>query len=213
MSSGAGVARPHVSSRAGDRGSVRDVHPRHEPPDPSPSSVPHTRTPTPGTPAALDDNSNRRAPSRSGERPAAAAALECGGLPPLSFRLTEEFRTAGMNHPRPRLRMGRTLLVFCTKSGGEPPHSKARCARNARYAVRADARCPTLDDTLNRHPRTLLARLGGAPMLSVRADVSGRGRGGRDRRAYVPPSPTRPVRRPAARARGTRPTPVRRVRR
>jgi hypothetical protein len=38
----------------------------------------------------------RRAPRR---RPAAAAALECGGLPPLSFRLTEEFRTDWTNHP------------------------------------------------------------------------------------------------------------------
>jgi hypothetical protein len=40
---------------------VRRVHPRHEFPDPSPSSVPHTRTPTPGTPAALDDTLNLQA--------------------------------------------------------------------------------------------------------------------------------------------------------
>jgi hypothetical protein len=55
---------------------------------------------------ALDDTTGPASFLTPAPWPAAAAALDCGGLPPLSFRLTEELRKDWTNHPCRRLRMG-----------------------------------------------------------------------------------------------------------
>jgi hypothetical protein len=96
-------------------------------------------------------------------RLAAAAALECGGLPPLSFRLTGEFRADGMNHRCRRLRLG-----GCSSPSGPKAAASRRTPKRASHATSA-SRAARATPTRPRQPAAPEpTRHGSFPVSSLR---------------------------------------------